>query len=330
MPPKKKQQESAKTKATKRDKAAQDKTFGLKNKNKSSKVQQYVKQVEAQTKAGGSAEAKRRQAEQERKAREKKEAEMAKLEAQKLFKPVQQQKVPFGVDPKSVVCAYFKQGVCTKGSKCKFSHDLNVERKGEKKDLYADDRKNEDTMEDWDEEKLRSVVLSKHGNPKTTTDKVCKYFIEAVENKKYGWFWVCPNGGDNCKYRHSLPPGFKLKTKEQQKLEREAAANAPTITLEDFIETERQKLPKELTPVTYETFMQWKKQRQEKKAAEKEMEQKKQKTNKVLSGKELMESGKFNDEDDGVDDSFNFAELRQRTDEVENENNDTDNNQNGN
>lgn len=27
-----------------------------------------------------------------------------------------------------------------------------------------------DTMEKWDEEKLRSVVLSKTGNPKTTTD----------------------------------------------------------------------------------------------------------------------------------------------------------------
>src|SRR5579863_5761887 len=27
-----------------------------------------------------------------------------------------------------------------------------------------------DTMDKWDEEKLRSVILSKHGNPRTTTD----------------------------------------------------------------------------------------------------------------------------------------------------------------
>lgn len=27
-----------------------------------------------------------------------------------------------------------------------------------------------DTMDNWDEAKLRSVVLSKHGNPRTTTD----------------------------------------------------------------------------------------------------------------------------------------------------------------
>ncbi len=32
-------------------------------------------------------------------------------------------------------------------------------------------------MDGWDEEKLRKVVISKHKNPKMTTDKVCKYFI---------------------------------------------------------------------------------------------------------------------------------------------------------
>lgn len=90
-----------------------------------------------------------------------------------------------------------------------------MERKAEKKNLYEDMRDGEgekdakeDNMDDWDEEKLRKVVMSKHGNPKTTTDKVCKYFIEAVENGKYGWFWQCPNGGDKCMYRHSLPPGY--------------------------------------------------------------------------------------------------------------------------
>ena len=42
----------------------------------------------------------------------------------KLFKAVVQvQKVPFGVDPKTVLCQYFKVGQCSKGDKCKFSHD---------------------------------------------------------------------------------------------------------------------------------------------------------------------------------------------------------------
>jgi hypothetical protein len=122
------------------------------------------------------------------------------------------QKVPFGVDPNTVLCIFYKQGSCEKGRKCKFSHDLSVERKTAKRDLYSDTRDEEqektaDTMDKWDEDKLRTVVLSKHGNPRTTTDKVCKYFIEAVENQKYGWFWTCPNGGDKCMYRHALPAG---------------------------------------------------------------------------------------------------------------------------
>jgi hypothetical protein len=48
-------------------------------------------------------------------------------------------------------------------------------------------------MDKWDEDKLRLVVSAK-GNPRTTTDIVCKYFVEAIETQKYGWFWECPNG----------------------------------------------------------------------------------------------------------------------------------------
>lgn len=158
---------------------------------------------------------KRKDAEKAQREREKKAAEDAKREAAELFKPVQVQKVPFGVDPKTVLCQFFKKGHCEKGRKCKFSHDLAVERKTEKKSLYTDSRdkeaeeeaKKKDTMDDWDEEKLQKVILSKKGNQRTTTDKVCKFFVQAIEDGKYGWFWVCPNGGDACKYKHSLPPG---------------------------------------------------------------------------------------------------------------------------
>ena len=44
------------------------------------------------------------------------------------------------------------------------------------------------------------------------TDIICKHFLEAVEKRQYGWFWVCPNGGKDCKYRHALPPGYVLKS----------------------------------------------------------------------------------------------------------------------
>ena len=208
MPPKKAVDQPKKAKAT-----VEDKTFGMKNK-KGGAAKKQISQLQAQQKSNKTPEEKRKEAEKEARAKEKAAAEQAKKEAADLFKPVQVQKVPFGVDPKTVLCQFFKQGNCEKGKKCKFSHDLDIGRKNQKRDLYQDSREDEkeekekDTMEDWDEEKLRNVVSSKHGNPKTTTDKVCKYFIDAVENGKYGWFWTCPNGGDKCMYKHSLPPGY--------------------------------------------------------------------------------------------------------------------------
>ncbi len=211
MPPKKIEKAGGVAKNT--TKSVEDKTFGMKNK-KGSVAQKHIAQIAAQVKSGGSAEQKRKEAEKAAREKEKKAAEDAKREAELLLnKPVQIQKIPFGVDPKTVLCIFHKKGNCEKGKKCKFSHDLDIERKTEKRSLYTDTREDEEeekkveTSADWDEEKLRSVVLSKKGNQRTSTDKVCKFFIEAIEDGKYGWFWVCPNGGDKCMYKHALPPG---------------------------------------------------------------------------------------------------------------------------
>jgi hypothetical protein len=87
-------------------------------------------------------------------------------------------------------------------------------------------------MDDWDQSKLEQVVKSNHGNPQTTTDIVCKFFLEAIEDRKYGWFWTCPNGGTKCKYRHALPPGFQLKAKKN------ANEKEEEISLEEFLESE--------------------------------------------------------------------------------------------
>lgn len=290
MPPKKKQQNQP---AKKKDNV--DKTFGMKNKNRSTKVQRFIKQV--QTQADPKKEEMRR-----KKLEEKKLMEAAEAERKALFNPVIDQKVRAGVDPKTVLCAMFKIGNCNKGARCKFSHDLNVGRRVEKRDLYQDVRneKEEDTMDQWDEEKLRKVILSKHGNPKTTTEKVCKFFIEAVENGKYGWFWMCPNGGDKCMYRHSLPEGFVLKTKEQKRLEREAIDSQPKITLEEFIETEREKLDRShLTPITMENFARWKKDHIISKLnAEKENDAKRKPTGREVVLKNFVEDKKFAESDD--------------------------------
>jgi len=325
MPPKKVQEKTAKPTGAK---AVQDKTFGLKNK-KGGKAQKQIAQLHSQAAAGGTPEEKKRAAEKARREAEKKAAEEAKRETAALFKPVQVQKVPFGVDPKSVVCQFYKAGNCEKGKRCKFSHDLSVERKAEKKNLYEDeaDKKKEDDMSNWDEEKLRQVVMSKHGNPKTTTDKVCKFFIEAVENQKYGWFWTCPNGGNECKYRHSLPPGFVLKTKEQRAAEKALMDKSPlaTLTLEDFLEARRAELTGAGTPVTEESFKKWKEGRKSKKEAEEEARQQKEATGRALfeKGDWRNESDEESEEEEEEDaEAFDLAALRMETRQLEGEDDD--------
>ncbi|KAM0459218.1 hypothetical protein ACHAO4_002611 [Trichoderma viride] len=303
-------------------KLVEDRTFGMKNK-KGAQAQRQIQQMTANLKGSGSAEERKKAADKAQREKEKKAAEDAKRETEALLnKPAQIQKVPFGVDPKTVLCIFYKKGDCEKGKKCKFSHDLSIERKTEKRNLYTDVREEEDdtkkkveTSADWDEEQLRKVVLSKKGNQKTSTDKVCKFFIQAIEDGKYGWFWICPNGGDKCMYKHALPPGFILKTKEQRAAEKALLDKSPlkTLTLEDFLESERHKLTGTLTPVTPETFAKWKKDRMDKKAAEEQARKAKDNT-----GRALFESGKWRDDDseaesDDEDDPWNMEKLRRET-----------------
>ena len=149
-------------------KVAVDKTFGMKNK-KGGAAQKHIAQIQSQASQAQTPEQKRKAAEKAQKEKEKAASEAAKRENAELFKPVQVQKVPFGVDPKTVLCQFYKQGACEKGKKCKFSHDLSIERKGEKRSLYTDTRdeekeaeeekKKEEDMADWDE--CTSVPVSK-------------------------------------------------------------------------------------------------------------------------------------------------------------------------
>ena len=154
-----------------------------------------------------------------------------------------------GEDPKSVLCAYFKAGVCEKGKKCKFAHDLTLDGKTAKIDIYNDPR-------------------DKKGKALERTDITCQSFIEAVEKNVYGWFWECPNGGDKCVYTHALPPGYVLQRekKEAERLARDLLDDEDEKTVEELIEDERAKLDSaSLTPVTLATFQAWKKRKAEQK-----------------------------------------------------------------
>lgn len=95
--------------------------------------------------------------------------------------------------------------------------------------------------------------------------------------------------------------------------------NSPlhTLTLEDFLESERHKLSGTLTPVTPESFAKWKKERLDKKAAEEQA-----KKSKEDSGRALFEAGGFDvsddeeSDDEAEDDPYNLAAMRRETERV--------------
>lgn len=197
-------------------------------------------------------------------------------------------------------------------------------------DARAGEEKKEEGMEGWDDAKLKDVVGKKHGAQKIAnqTDIICKYFLDAIENGKYGWFWECPNGGtlvdlkrswlgDKCIYKHALPPGYVLKSQKNVEDEEEK------ITLEQFIETARHQLPpsSELKPVTAESFTEWHKAR---KAADQAGEIQKKELAKEkgtgITGREFFQSGEYKEdeeEEDGED--FDLSQFRKGLEEVEGE-----------
>ena len=156
---------------------------------------------------------------------------------------IQQTKLKEGEDPKSVLCAYFKAGVCEKGKKCKFAHDLTLDGKSAKIDIYRDPR-------------------DKIGDPKDPdrADIPCTFFIEAVEKNVYGWNWECANG-EKCTYTHALPYGYVLERdkKEAERMRLELLDDEDELTIEEKIEEDRAALGTEgLIPVTLATFNEWK------------------------------------------------------------------------
>jgi len=298
MPPKK-NKESKKTEQKKKDRVVQDKTFGLKNK-KGAKQQRFVKQVEQQVKHSGDPRNRKieeqRRLEKKRKEEEKKkQAEIDALFRQSIIQP----KLGQGVDPKSVLCQFFKMGKCTKAAnKCKYSHDLAIERKSEKRNIYAneDEDKENDKMEDWDEKKLAEVVQKKHGAHNTKIKKknktaiVCKHFIRAIEKKKYGWFWQCPNK-DACIYKHALPPGYVLKSDLKKKEDQ-----TEKISIEELVEKERAALGPNTTKVTLQSFLAWKEKKRAEKIKQRDQQKKKRKNDfksgkALVSGREVFEFG---------------------------------------
>lgn len=285
MPPKKNAGQN-KTDQKKKEKVLEDKTFGMKNK-KGKKQQQQIQQIKGQIQ--GNQKDRQKELDEKKKLQDAKKAQKDELNL--LFRPTQT--VAAGADPKSVLCSFFVQGTCQKGAKCKFSHDMSLANKSEKRSLYTDKRdadeaekKPDEGMDSWDQNKLEEVINEKHGekNTRQTSSQICKHFLKAVDKNVYGWFWECPNGG-KCLYRHALPPGFILKRDVVKGEEKDE------LTIEELIDIERKKLGSNTTKVTLETFTAWKNKKLKEKK-DKLIESTKKKKKDFKQGKLLGYSGR--------------------------------------
>ena len=190
-----------------------------------------------------------------------------------------------------MLCAYFKAGVCEKGKRCKFSHDLGLEGKAAKMDIYSDPR-------------------DRNGKQEGRTEITCQYFIEAVEKNLYGWLWECPNGSEKCPYTHALPPGFVLERDKKEAEKARLEDDEDELTLEEKIEEERAMLQSDkLTPVTLDSFNAWKirKAAKKQKDLEDKIAEEAKKTgskgHNILSGRALFkyDPNLFQDDDEAAD-----------------------------
>lgn len=186
MPPK-----VDKAKVKEQEKAIEDKTFGMKNKNKSAKVQKFISGLKTAARAGAHSGGSRVPDEFEKKESAKKEEQRQAL-LKSLYGSITQKVAPVAVKAPEV--------------------DEKQVAEPDKINPFVDRRE------------------AQAGRNKT--DIVCKYFMEAVENRIYGWFWVCPNGGDACMYRHCLPAGYELKNyDDEEEGEHEHGFNAKIATM---------------------------------------------------------------------------------------------------
>lgn len=93
-----------------------------------------------------------------------------------------------------------------------------------------------------------------------------------------------------------------------------------TLTLEDFLESERHKLTGTLTPVTPETFAKWKAERMDKKQAEEQAALAKEATGRAMfekGGWDISDDeGEEDDMQDADDDAWNLEKLRKETEAI--------------
>ena len=187
-------------------------------------------------------------------------------------------------------------------------------------DIYTDIRDVKGLKEDKGnnvESEVNKIAEEKEKKRKKLCQSniVCRYFLEAVQRKIYGWKWECPNG-DDCQYKHCLPKGYIMLTKED-KLQEEMTIEE-YMDLEEQIDEERTRISLNGTPVNDNTFKEWKRKRDEQRLKEKGIMKDEVDKTKKKTGIQLFKSDAaiFQD-DEGATDDIKYGERDEDLQEEE-------------
>jgi hypothetical protein len=300
----------------KQEKIIEDKTFGLKNKNKSKAVQKYIKGVESTVKnKRGGAEDKGKEFQEKAEKKKKKEEDAFLNSLYKTVKTIKQADVGEGEEAKNILCEFFKAGCCEKGDNCEFSHDVNIHYNQGQIDIYTDLREIKKNMGMESEINKIAEEKEKKRSKMPQSNIVCKHFLDAVIKKVYGWKWECPNGED-CHYKHYLPKGYILATKEKTQ---EEMTLDEYYNLEEQIDAERERIGKSGIPVNDATFAEWKRKRDAFRKEKTEFEDKKKKN--IQTGIQLFKTSNIVFKDDENAEDVVIDENNQEEQTQENQNN---------
>lgn len=175
-----------------------------------------------------------------------------------------QPRAPIGTDPKTIPCVYYINKLCDKGDKCKYGHE-------------------------------KAKHVSSELPKRVTTQLVCRFMIDAINEGQYNKSWSCPNGA--CSDIHKLSETANVE-----------------ISIEEFIEMKRQDLCSEVF-ISEEMFLAWK---MKKKDEDRRYKENVRALRAGVSGAELFmeEPGVFVDDEEALDVDYN-----ERNYEDENEGN---------
>ena len=185
-------------------------------------------------------------------------------------------------------------------------------------DIYTDLREAKAKL-GIDFELMEQKELKRSKMPKT--DIVCKFFLDAVKNKVYGYKWNCPNG-DECHYKHCLPKDYIIKTLNSKTQEEMTIDEYQDM--EEKIDEERVRLAKGGTKLDEKTFLAWKELKKKEKEKDLLLGNSKKKNNsdvmkKLKTGRQLFTDNKeaFYD-DDNADDELYVNECNDINEETKN------------